>query len=107
MHLVGADVLHPETIGGTLKIPPELLDDVEVGLLSHRRKLADRHVLAHATTKRADLGYLETCSLTVGCNAQILSESRPITRPRPSRRDYRLRSILKMLKPSKTCQSNT
>lgn len=52
MHLVGADVLHPETIGGTPEIPAELRDGVDVGLLGCRRKIADRHVLDHAIMRR-------------------------------------------------------
>ncbi len=87
MHLVGADVLQPETIGGTPEILAEPRDGVDVGLLGRRRKIVDRHVSDHATTRRPDLDHLETSCLGVGCNAQILSDSGPITRHRPTRRN--------------------
>ena len=51
MELVSADALQLETIGGTLEISAELRDGVDVGLLGRRRKIADRHVLDHATTQ--------------------------------------------------------
>ena len=87
MNLKGADILEPQTVRGSIKISAELRNRVDVGSLGRRRKIADRHILDHATTQRADLGHLKASCLGVGCDTQILSDSRPITRPRRIRRD--------------------
>jgi hypothetical protein len=87
MHLEGANILQSQSIWGMAKIPAELRDCMEVGLLGCWREIADSHVLDHATAQRADLGHLGTSCLRVGCHAQILSDRRPITRPRRFRRD--------------------
>jgi hypothetical protein len=87
MHLESADIFQPQTIRGTTEISAELRNGVDVGLMGRRRKIADRHVLDHATTQRADLGHLNFLS-EMGCDTQILSDRRAFTRPRRSRRDH-------------------
>src|SRR5205085_12280682 len=56
--LVGADVLHAQPIRWTIEMPAELRDRVDVGLLRRAREIADRHVLNHTLTKRADRSHL-------------------------------------------------
>ena len=87
MNLKRADILQPQTLRGSIKISAELRNRVDVGSLGRRRKIADRHVLDHATPQRADLGHLKASCLGVGCDTQILSDRRPITRPRRIPRD--------------------
>jgi hypothetical protein len=47
VQLVGAHLLEMQPIRRRMKMPAELRDRVEVGLLRCWRKIADRHVLDH------------------------------------------------------------
>lgn len=78
MDLIGANVLCPQPCWGEPKKLAELLDGVDVGSLRRWRKVADAHILDNAAAKRADLGHLAASCLGVGCDAQILSDRRPL-----------------------------
>src|SRR5580658_7848881 len=53
MKLIGSDILYAEAIRRRAKMPAELAERVDVGLLRRRREIADRHVFDHALAKRA------------------------------------------------------
>ena len=59
MNLKGPYILQSQSIWGALKIPTELRDRVQIGLLGRRREIPDRHILDHATAQRAELGHLK------------------------------------------------
>ena len=59
MQLIGADILHAETIRRTIEIATKLRHRINVRLLRHRREIADRHIFDHALAKKPRLGHLE------------------------------------------------
>jgi hypothetical protein len=60
LDLERADVLEAEAVRRATEIAAELRDGVDVRSLGRRRQIADRHVLDHATTQRAQLSHLKT-----------------------------------------------
>ncbi|GAC1340118.1 MAG: hypothetical protein NVSMB26_28110 [Beijerinckiaceae bacterium] len=77
LDLEGADVLKAETVRRATEMATELRNCVDVGSLGRRRQIADRHVLDHATTQRAQLGHLKLLSERWAATPTIISDRRP------------------------------
>src|SRR5215467_15882931 len=69
MQLKAAYIFWCGSIGGSLEVARELLDPSHIVMLGLVRELADRHVLDHAPTQRADslLGHGAAPVLSEGC----------------------------------------
>src|SRR5215471_3436857 len=65
-------------IGGALEVSREVLDPLHIVMLGLLRELADRHVLDHAPTQRADslLGHGDAPVLSEGCKPLHLKTGR-------------------------------
>src|SRR5215468_2410805 len=65
-------------IGGALEVICEVLDPLHIVMLGLLRELADRHVLDHAPTQRADslLGHGDAPVLSEGCKPLHLKTGR-------------------------------
>ena len=78
MQLVGADVLHAEPVRRTMEMSAEPRDRIEVGLLSCRREVADRHVLDHPQAKRARRSHVGLLSPRGGMRRSTSSQTGPL-----------------------------
>ncbi len=63
MQLVGAHLVKAQLGGRAPKIPAELGDGIELGLLRRRREIADHHVVDHSPTQRAGLSHRKLLSV--------------------------------------------
>jgi hypothetical protein len=63
VELVGPHFLKTEASRRAAKMPAELGNRIEVGLLRRRRQIADHHVVDHAPTKGADLSHRKLLSV--------------------------------------------
>src|SRR5215470_16484999 len=70
-------------IGGALEVICEVLDPLHIVMLGFLCELADRHVLDHAPTQRADglLGHGAAPVLSEGCEPLISRQDAPIRYP--------------------------
>src|ERR1019366_7389765 len=86
VNLESADVFQFQLIRRSAKIPAELQNRADVGLLRRWRKIADCHVLNHATAKRAHLGHLITSWLSGGLQHPHPLRQEALRATSPSRR---------------------
>ena len=84
MHLERADVFQVKAVRRSAEIAGKLRHRVHVGSLRGRRQIADRHVLDHAPTKRAQLGHLIAPVLKIRFNSRNPSKQK-INRNRPAK----------------------
>src|SRR6516164_8137033 len=91
MQLKAAYIFRFGCIGGSLEVARELLDPSHIVMLGLLRELADRHVLDHAPTQRADslLGHGSAPVLSEGLVTPHLKTGR--THPLPYERCLRQR----------------
>jgi IS5 family transposase len=94
MKLIGSDILDAETIWRCSKMPAELSDRVDVGLLGRLREVADRHVFDHALAKWARRSHRGPPVVRGGgCDDHILSDGRLHLSPFPPAPKEQVRSI--------------
>lgn len=94
MHLEGADVFQAKPLRGSAEVAGKLRHRAHVGSLRRRRQIADRHVLDHASAKRAQLGHLgHSCSKGCASTAAILQNRSFNRNPSHQMPRQRLRSI--------------
>jgi hypothetical protein len=87
MHLESANVLQLQFVRGLSEIAAELRNRADVGSLRRRRKIAERSCPRSCGGAEGSSGPFGNLLSGRGLKHPILSDRRPITRPRRSRRD--------------------
>ena len=78
VELVGPHFLQPQPVRRAAKMPAELGNRIEVGLLCRRRQIADHHVVDHAPAQRVDLSHRKLLS------DEVVQQTNPLRQETPT-----------------------
>src|SRR3954451_2904682 len=77
VELVGPHLFQPEPVRRAPKMPAELGNRIEVGLLRRWRQIANHHVVDHAPAQRADLSHRKLLSGEAVQQPNLLRQETP------------------------------